>query len=196
MDPSDEELVARARGGDGAAADVLFGRYPDLLRGLARRALGDRLRPKVAESDVVQDARLVAFRSLARFEDRGPGSFRRWLAGILERRASEERRRFRAARRAVRRESPSAPRADLVAASQPTPSLVAIAHERRLAVLRAIDGLPQAYRSVIRLVDLSGLSFVEAAERMERTPDAVRKLYARAVASLTVVLARGGAGFP
>jgi RNA polymerase sigma-70 factor (ECF subfamily) len=196
VEPTDEELVARIRAGDRSAADALFGRYAPLLRSLARRGLGERLRPKIAESDVVQDARLVAFRRLDQFQDRGPGSFRRWLAGIVEQRAREERRRYRSAKRAVEREVGAREQAPEPVAACSTPSVAAMSRERREAVLRCIDALPEDYRSVILHVEFSGLTFVQTAEHMDRSADAVRKLYARALARLTQSLAEGGVAGP
>ena len=87
---SDEELVRRVRAGDEAAARLLFERHLPSLRAKARARLPTALRGKVAESDVIQEAWLAAYLALGKFEDRGDGSFGRWLRGILEHKVLEE----------------------------------------------------------------------------------------------------------
>src|SRR5262245_37532241 len=104
-EPSDEELVRRIRGGDEAAARLLFERHLPALRAKARAKLPSSLRGRVAESDVVQDAYLAAFLAIGDFEDRGDGSFAAWLRTILERRLMNEvRDGVAAAKRDARRE--------------------------------------------------------------------------------------------
>ena len=87
---SDEELVRRVRAGDEAAARLLFERHLPALRAKARARLPKALRGKVAESDVIQEAWLAAYLALGKFEDRGDGSFGRWLRGIVEHKVREE----------------------------------------------------------------------------------------------------------
>ena len=56
----------------------------------ARMRLPAALRGKVGESDVIQEAWLAAFLGLGGFEDRGDGSFARWLRGILDKKLADE----------------------------------------------------------------------------------------------------------
>lgn len=73
---SDAEIVRRVRAGDTAAFAVLVARYRDRLGRYAVHMLGDR---EDAE-EVVQDAFVRAYRSLARCEE---DRFGPWLFGIL-----------------------------------------------------------------------------------------------------------------
>ena len=183
LEPSDEELVRRIRGGDGAAATLLFDRHRERLRATAHRGLPAVVRGKVGPSDVVQDAYLAAFLHLGDFEDRGDGSFARWLRQILGRRLlNEVRRHAGVARRDARREvRPATGGAGGPTSGDPTPSAQVAAAEESAALRGLVDSLAEADRTVLRLVHEDGLSFVDAAGRMNRTPDAVRKLYGRAL---------------
>ena len=184
---SDEELVRRVRDGDEAAARLLFERHLPALRAKARARLPAALRGKVAESDVIQEAWLAAYLALGKFEDRGDGSFGRWLRGIVEHKVREEsHHHLDAAKRDARRdarlltdEARSIPSSD-----QPSPSEVAMAGESAAELRRAIESLPEDHATVLRLVYLDGLTLVQAGERMGRSADAVRKTYGRALTRL------------
>lgn len=191
--PSDEELVRRVRDGDAAAADVLFHRHLPLLRAVARRRLPGGIGAKVGASDVVQDAWLAAFQSLAEFRDRGPGSFGRWLRQILEHKVVDEVRRHVGARsRDARREVRLRTRGDPAepADHRTSPSGVIAGFEDADFVREAIAELPSDHAEVLRWIHREGLSLAEAGEKMQRSADAVRKLHARALASLADRLER------
>jgi RNA polymerase sigma-70 factor (ECF subfamily) len=194
---SDEDLVRRVLAGDAAAATLLFDRHLTTLRAAARRRLPPLMQGKVGESDVVQDAWLAAFLHLADFEDRGGGSFERWLRQILERKiANEIRDHVAAEKRDVRREvrlSSQTGGGAAPAHDQTTPSESAMADEESHALRASIDELPEDHRTVIQLVHREGLTLVEAGARMGRSADAARKLYGRAMARLGERL-RGAGG--
>ena len=183
---SDEEIVRRVRGGDAAAATILFDRHRDALRSAAERGLRPALRGKVGASDIVQDAQLAAFLDLADFKDRGDGSFARWLRQILEHKILNEVRRHagvakRDARREVRLATGTGSAEARPTSGDPSPSAAVAAAEQTAAVRGAIDDLPDDYRTVIRLVHEDGLTLVDAGVRMGRSADAARKLYGRAL---------------
>jgi RNA polymerase sigma-70 factor (ECF subfamily) len=192
---SDQELVRRARGGDSAAAGLLFERHGAALRARVRRCLPRLLRAKVGESDVVQEACLAAFLHLEEFEDRGEGSFRGWLGAVAERKVLDELRRFAGTnKRNVAREVGGATTAARLAATSgdPSPSAAAIGDEESARLAAAMERLSEEHREVIRLVNEERLPLAEAGARMGRSAEAVRKLYARAVLVLGEHM-RGGA---
>jgi RNA polymerase sigma-70 factor (ECF subfamily) len=185
---SDEDLVRRVRAGDEAAARLLFERHLPALRAKARARLPKSLRGKVAESDVVQDAWLAAFLDVGKFEDRGDGSFGKWLRGILEHKIGHEiDRHFSAAKRDVRRERRM--RTGFVdgfgaTPGQRSPSEAAVTAEEENALRAAVASLRDDYATVVRLVHIEGLTLVDAGARMGRSADAARKLYGRALAAM------------
>jgi RNA polymerase sigma-70 factor (ECF subfamily) len=189
--PTDEELVRRVRAGDGDAARLLFGRHVDALRMRVRRGLPRALRPKVAESDVIQDAYVAAFQALDEFEDRGDGSFARWIHVVVERKVlNEVRRHVGSSKRDARREVDAGASAEVAAgaSSDPSPSSAAEGAEERARLTAAMTRLAAPFREVLQLVHQEGLTYHEAAVRMDRSPEAVRKLYGRAVLALAELL--------
>jgi DNA-directed RNA polymerase specialized sigma24 family protein len=68
---------------------------------------------------------------------------------------------------------------------------VAIAGELDTAVQRAFAALPEDYREVLRLTRQNHMSIAGAATCLGRTREATKKLYARALARLTALLAQG-----
>jgi RNA polymerase sigma-70 factor (ECF subfamily) len=102
-----------------------------------------------------------------------------------------------AARRAAARERPLAPPSgdggsrleQWWARSHSSPSQAALRQERALALSDALARLPDAYREVLVLRHLEGLAFPDIAERLERSPGAVRVLWTRALKRLREELA-------
>jgi RNA polymerase sigma-70 factor (ECF subfamily) len=190
-DPSepepDEELVRRVLAGDTAAGAALFDRHLPALRARVRRRLPESLRGKVGESDVIQEAWIAAYARLADFEDRGDGSFAKWLRGIVAHKlAYETRRHAGTAKRDARREArlPTDAGGAIPAMSQTSVSQGAIRDEQSANLRRVIGSLRPEHAETLRLVHLEGLTLAEAGKRMGRSAEAVRKIYGRALARL------------
>jgi RNA polymerase sigma-70 factor, ECF subfamily len=183
--PGDDDLLARARAGDVDAHARLFDRHLPVLEGRVRRRLPRAVQRKVSVSDVLQEARIVAFDRLADFAPDGRDGYRAWVLRIAELKAREALRNHTlAAKRAVGRERPRVSGADslALAARGPTPSQQAMTAELRRSVLRVLETLAADDREVLRLARLEGRPIREVAERMGRSLDAVKKLYGRALA--------------
>jgi RNA polymerase sigma-70 factor, ECF subfamily len=73
-------------------------------------------------------------------------------------------------------------------AQQSSPSQQAVRREQAVMLADALGQLPDAYREVIILRHLEGLTFPEVAGRMGRTVESVKKLWARALARLRSTL--------
>ncbi|HEY1379599.1 MAG TPA: sigma-70 family RNA polymerase sigma factor, partial [Gemmataceae bacterium] len=69
-----------------------------------------------------------------------------------------------------------------------TPSVHAQVREQDEQLQRALRELPGHYRQVLQLHSSEGLTFVQIAEKLESTPDAIRKLWGRAVEELAKLL--------
>jgi RNA polymerase sigma factor (sigma-70 family) len=160
-DADDEDLVRRLRSGDQRAAEL-------------------------GASDIVQETCASAFAGLDGFEDRGPGSFRRWLATILEHKAADEVKRHLRMGRSARREVSAVAGAPAPEqhGDEPTPSVAAMRDEDEAALRSAIARLEGDHGAVLALVYRDGRDFADAARVMGRSPEAVRKLYGRAVLQL------------
>jgi RNA polymerase sigma-70 factor (ECF subfamily) len=187
---SDDTLLERMRRGDERAARALFDRYAPLLYERADRKLPKRIQAKVSASDVVQDALLSAFLAVTRFTPRDKQAFKRWLLKLLGNRLTDAIRRYKAAMRDPNREEPYVARPD----GDETPSRILMAREERAALEAAMDRLPADQGRVLRLLHFEGLTLGQAGERLDRTQDAARKLYSRALANLARLLGREGEG--
>jgi RNA polymerase sigma-70 factor (ECF subfamily) len=65
-----------------------------------------------------------------------------------------------------------------------SPSGEAMEHEQDQALQAALGRLPEDYRRVIALRHQEDLSFEEIGRLLQRSPDAARKLWARAIERL------------
>lgn len=187
----DAELVRRARLGDDAAFATLLERHAERLKERIRQRLSPAVRRKISASDIMQEAYLVAYRRLAEYEDRGEGSFGRWLARIVEHKALHAARRYAGTdKRAAAREVSRSARQETAAfaAGAPSPSQGAVTAELREAARRALAQLPADYREAIRLRQEEHLTLEAAAARMGRSKESVKKLYARGLALLAEAL--------
>ncbi|MHC4549260.1 MAG: sigma-70 family RNA polymerase sigma factor [Planctomycetota bacterium] len=187
----EQALIERARAGNEEALRRLFERYRSLVCARVLERLSPGILRKVSVADVLQETYLVAFRRLAEFEDRGPGSFPAWLARIAELKAREVTRKYaRTAKRADVAEVSRDARRDTAefAGSMPTPSQLAIAAELEDAARAALEQLPEHYREVVRLLQEERLTMAEAAARLGRSREAVKKLYVRALSRVAELL--------
>ena len=151
------ELVERARAGDPGAFEALLRARGDRLLAIARKILRD---PDAAE-DALQQAVIVAWRTLPRLRD--PGAFDAWLTRILVNACYGEANRTRRFRSQVRevRDEPST--ADPVAA-----------FDEREALEQAFRALTPAHRAVIVLHHFADLPLTEVARIVGVGPGTAR----------------------
>jgi RNA polymerase sigma-70 factor (ECF subfamily) len=187
----DDRLVAGARAGSREALGRALENCRRYLLAIAERQLDPDLRSKGGASDLVQETFMEAHRDFARFQGSSPDELRAWLRQVLLHNVGAFTRRFRAtSKRAVDREvGLHANRAsggpdDGPAGSTLTPSGVAIENEQVLALRRALERLPEDYRRVVVLRFEEERSFEEIGRLTDRSPDAARKLWSRAMERL------------
>ena len=185
--PTEAQLVERFQGGDAAALEQLLTRHRLVLERFAMRWLPTKLRRRVSCADLLQDVRMVALRKGASFEYRGEGSVRNWLLRILEFEVRNQVRHEGAARRDAARDVTRGARPDTgyLIGDGPSPSQVAIASELAGVAREAMEELPPHYREVLRMTREEGVPLREVAERIDRSYEATKKLYARALARFT-----------
>jgi RNA polymerase sigma-70 factor, ECF subfamily len=188
--PPIADLLAAARGADPQAFDRLFARFRNYLRLLAQDWLEGAFRGKADPSDLVQETLLEAHQGFAAFQGTDEPEFVAWLRQIMARNVADFVRRYRSAARNVRREEPSpdsriVARLQLLAGKlQSSPSHGAHRREMGVVLADAMAELLPPHREVIRLRNLQGLGWPEIAQRMNRSEDAARKLWTRALVNL------------
>lgn len=193
---SDETLFRQWRDGNPDALRILLDRYADPLRNRVGRDLPPYLHRKISVADLLQETRMVVVERASQFENRGPGSFRNWIFGIARMKLREALRHYAGtAKRAVGREVSRGQRPDTAmhVGKRGTPSEHAIARESATRALEALALLPDDYREILRLVREEHLTLAEAGERMDRSREAAKKLFARATHRFTkLFMAREG----
>jgi RNA polymerase sigma-70 factor (ECF subfamily) len=186
----EQELIARAVGGDRQALVALLYQHYEPLAAHLRRKLPAGGRGVLDVDDILQQTFLKAFQHIHTFAARGENAFYRWLRTLGDHACIDA-----ARRRQCRPDQRDGPRS-LTAANGPapeavdaeTPSGAAARGEAVRAVHRALTTLPPRQREAVALVSLEGLSLTEAAQRLGTTRSAVRALIGRGLDKLREVL--------
>ena len=195
--PTESELIRRFQAGDEEAFRLLFEPCTNALQARAEIRLAKALRRRLSVADVLQEARITAFNCRHKLEDRGPDSFRNWLLGIVDMEANLGiQRHAGAAKRSVEREVSRSYRLDTVnyPGSGPSPSQDAVGAEAVDLARQAMATLSEDHRHIMKLVRVEGLGLREAAARMGRSHEAVKKLYGRALRAFTGAFDKLGGG--
>ncbi len=194
-----QELVVLAQGGDNSALDQLCRVYGERVHRIVRFRMGSELRSKLESMDLVQDAFVAAVKDLGNFEYRDEGDFLRWMSKIAENRILDNLKRLHADKRDIRREVPIDHRVPMTGDNRPrmpepirttTPSVIISVSEELDKLENAMNLLKPEYREVIVLNQIEGFSLKKIGDRLGKSPDAVRMLVARAMASLASAFER------
>jgi RNA polymerase sigma-70 factor, ECF subfamily len=158
---TDEELVARSRGGDLDSFNQLVVRWERPIYALAYRVIG---REEEAR-DVAQETFLRAFRALGGFK--GQAKFSSWLYRITLNLCRDWIRRER--RTPVSQPPEGVDIVELVGETEPSESIEDLVSRRELgrAVAKAMALLPDEQRTAIVLKEYHGLTFQEIANLLE-----------------------------
>ena len=172
-------LVFRAKEGDTEAFESLYRLYAMRLEDAVRKTVGERLKARVESDDLIQSVWKDLLPDIRRFEYRGPDSFFRWFSVKLKRKIQDKAKYFARKKRATDKEVNRS--CGALPSKDPTPSEAAMRRESVELLMSLLDQLPDPQRQtlVYRLRD--DMEFEEIAAAMEKSADAVRKLYARAL---------------
>jgi RNA polymerase sigma-70 factor, ECF subfamily len=184
MDPSsvektpEQQLIARAQGGDRAAFSALVREHGDMVYTLARRLVGD---PHLA-SDVAQETMIRAWRALPNF--RGDAQLSTWLHRITVNTAWTHKKKAR------RHYGTSLD--DIAELPAPIdnrdPEFAGEIAELRGRLKWALDALPEAQRQIVVMKDVYGWTHAEIAESAGITVTAAKVRLHRARARLARML--------
>jgi RNA polymerase sigma-70 factor, ECF subfamily len=185
----DSEIVRRVCAGDKALFEVLMRRHNQRVYRVVRAVLKD----EAEVEDVMQQAYINAFTHLHQFEERA--EFSTWLTRIALNEAFARRQKMRmAGARTTPVDASGGPFMDEIKSPQPDPERQAYAEELRQVLERAVDDLPEGYRTVFMLRDIEGLSTSETGSGLGLGEEAVKTRLHRARAMIRrSVTARLGA---
>lgn len=188
---SDEEftiVLNNARQGDTDAIGQLVDTSRDYLLLIANQGIDPDIRRKVGASDIVQESIMTAQANIQQFQGNTKGQWLAWLKQILVNDLRETRRSYKQVKkRSVDQErhmDGTAPVAPLVADAHLTPRSNAVKTEEMELLLSAISDLPEDQQQILKLRNWERLSYEEIGERLNKSSDAVRKTWGRAVLKL------------
>jgi RNA polymerase sigma-70 factor, ECF subfamily len=170
----EQELIARARLGDGAAERALYDAHVDRVYRLSFRMAGD---DELAR-DFTQETFIRAFAKLEGF--RGDAAFSTWLHRIATTVALNG---LRKVKRFRRRE------AELDEAAEVASRGRAAEPDLKVRLRQAIDGLPVGYRTVFVMHDVEGFTHEEIAGALGVETGTSKAQLSRARAKLREALA-------
>jgi RNA polymerase sigma-70 factor (ECF subfamily) len=170
--PEEAELLNRARGKDRHAIRLIIQRHNQRLFRIARSIVRD----DTEAEDVLQEAYCNAFAHLETF--RGESQLGTWLARIVMNEALGRLRRQRPTMELTAMEENPRLAAQIIpfpnATSQLDPETTMAQHEIRVLLERAIDDLPEVFRTVLVARLIEGMSIEETAELFGVLPETVK----------------------
>jgi len=173
----DREVVRRVRAGEKELFEVLVRRHDQRVYRTVRAILRD----EDEVEDAMQQAWIQAYLHLGEFE--GASAFSTWLVRIS---ANEALQRLRRRSRLV--SVPEEPEEEVMDRRAEDPEERAAAREAVRLLERAVDRLPEIYRTVFVLRDVEGLSTTETATALEIGEEAAKVRLHRARAMLRETL--------
>ena len=183
QDPlSDEEVVARVLAGETSMYEIVMRRYNQRLYRVARAIL----RNDSEAEDVMQDAYVRAYEHLDQFA--GRAKFSTWLTRIAVHEALARRRRGNRYQELEPMSESYGDPMDGFASMALTPEEQVSNSEIRSLLEKAVEKLPDAYRTVFVLRDIEDMSTTETADALEISEENVKVRLHRARALLRKTL--------
>lgn len=180
-----EHSLLLARDGMSAFGN-LFENYRDYLIAVARAEISPDLAAKVSPSDVVQDTFTQAIRDFPRFTGSTEAEFKAWLKQILLHNFLDLVKRYKGtAMRNVLKEVAFDSGVNELPHSQDSPSSIVAANEQLERFREELRHLTAEQQRVIELRSIEGWPFSKIGEELNKSPDSVRKVWVRAIESLS-----------
>jgi len=185
LDRKIRNLLSLAQKGDKDAMAALYHIYSSRMQSAVKKRLGSKLRNRMESVDIVQSVWKDALPDMKEFEYRGPDSFFHWLLTRLTHKIQDKGRYFATEMRDAKKEErlvrddTETPGVTSPPSQDPTPSEVAMADEDRSRFMKLLEHLPGPQRQALILRMREELTFEKIGAIMNRSADAVRKLYGR-----------------
>jgi RNA polymerase sigma-70 factor (ECF subfamily) len=186
--------IAAARQGNDEMLGRLLESCRDYLLLVAARGLDADLAAKCGASDLVQETLFGACRDFGAFRGTTRDELLAWLQKILLNRLAVFRRSYRKTlKRSIALESRIGPHVDAVERApwpyeSATPGTHAVQAEIAAALHAALERLPSDYQRVVIWYQYDRLTFEQIGQRLDRSAEAARKLWSRALLRLAAAL--------
>jgi RNA polymerase sigma-70 factor (ECF subfamily) len=189
LDPDTVRLLIQdLRGGDSEAKSKLASHVQSYLNIMAGNKISPALRAHLNPSDIVQQSLIQMVNGIDNFRGNSSKEFYAWLTQIIRNESNKAARDLTRQKRDVRKQvsmnqvTPNDSWATFETIDpHATPGTEAIANERMELFNRTLESMPEDYAKVIQLRILEQLTFTEIADKLDRSPDSVSKLWYRAV---------------
>ena len=178
--PGYSKLIQAARGGGPEALNELLGAVYGYLKFVAAQETWQAYSAKCGLSDLVQKGAVDIWKGFPSFKGNCTAEFICWVRAIIRHNAVDEQ----------RKQQKPAQKPGLIdddniaAASADNPLAQAIQRESVADVKAALARLPDHYAEVLRLKTWGGKTCRQIGHQMERSEDAVRKVWCRALVCL------------
>jgi RNA polymerase sigma-70 factor (ECF subfamily) len=173
----DEDVVSRVLAGETALFEIVMRRYNQRLYRLARTILRD----DAEAEDVMQDAYVRAYEHLHQFA--GKAAFSTWLSRIAIHEALARKRR-RGRHEELDALTVNGDSMSILKSSDPSPEDGTANSQMRELLEKAIDRLPESYRTVVVMRQVEEMSVAETAASLGVTEAVVKTRLHRAHAML------------
>lgn len=189
IDDEFRSLVDQARNGCAIATGELLSRCQNYLLGIANQEIAPELAGKVGASDAVQETMMEAHAAIERFEGHNEEELLAWLRAILKHNLTDLVRGFASTqKRQINREHRLESGWDIANRDHQTPSRILDADDEQTRLHQAMRQLPEDHQKVIQLRNWELLAFATIGQRMDRSEEAARKLWTRAIQNLQSVM--------
>lgn len=181
-----ERLLASAKNGCPASLGTLLQGYRRYLLKIAKEKLPQKLQGKVGGSDLVEDAIVQAYQSMADFRGSTMAEFQRWLARILIHAVADCIKVYKAQSRDLSREVTMTQGGDMVLQSNSTseqPLDQLLCDEEQTILNLAMNTLPEQAQIIFQKFE-QGESAQQIAEELGISTDAVYKARMRSIQSI------------
>jgi RNA polymerase sigma-70 factor (ECF subfamily) len=197
MDRTESSVLLReARHGSPEAIGMLFDECGAPLLAYIRLRLGQQLRGEMESRDILQNTFLRGLQHFEQFEGSESSTLRGWLVAIAANEIRDQRAFIRRRRRDARRRVRLTPEDEPVATTVHSEVSRIDLAEQASRLETVMERLSPEHREAILLRQYEELSFGEIGERMGRSTDAARMLFARAMAKLSVEMRRSRQASP
>lgn len=195
------DLLALAAQGDEAALRELFDEYRDRLKRMVRLRMSRRLKTRMDDSDILQEAYLEVAKKLPEYTQNPDAPFFLWLRQMTGLKLAEYHRRhlgtqMRDADREVSIYRGALPEANSMSLAAhllgqlTSPSQAAIKAEMRIKLQEALNSMDPVDREVIALRHFEQLTGDETAEVLGLSKTGASSRYVRAISRLRKILSQ------